>query len=209
MLGDVNIAEPQALIGFAGPRVIQQTVRETLPEGFQRSEFLLEHGAIDMILDRRDLRDRIASMLAILMNRPPLRPRPSLPEMPTGPRFQGLADWLAWQQALHPMRSTSGLDRARRVLVRTGWQGPSCPVITVGGTNGKGSAWRCLPRYSRRLAGGWRPSRRRTWSTIASESAWMASRCPQRRWSRRSSASPIHSTPIHSPFSSSMPLPRC
>ena len=58
MLGDLNIAEPRALIGFAGPRVIQQTVRETLPEGFQRSEFLLEHGAIDMIVDRRDMRDR-------------------------------------------------------------------------------------------------------------------------------------------------------
>ncbi len=66
MLGDINIAEPQALIGFAGPRVIEQTVRETLPEGFQRSEFLLDHGAIDMILDRRELRDRIASLLALL-----------------------------------------------------------------------------------------------------------------------------------------------
>lgn len=66
MLGDVNIAEPGALIGFAGPRVIQQTVRETLPEGFQRSEFLLEHGAVDMIVDRRDLRDRIANLLSIL-----------------------------------------------------------------------------------------------------------------------------------------------
>src|SRR5262245_36124189 len=71
MLGDVNIAEPKALIGFAGPRVIQQTVRETLPEGFQRSEFLLDHGAIDMIVDRRDLRDRIASLLRILLRRPP------------------------------------------------------------------------------------------------------------------------------------------
>jgi acetyl-CoA carboxylase carboxyl transferase subunit beta len=72
MLGDINIAEPHALIGFAGPRVIEQTVRETLPEGFQRSEFLLEHGAIDLILDRRDLRHRIAALLAIMMNRPPL-----------------------------------------------------------------------------------------------------------------------------------------
>ncbi len=72
MLGDINIAEPRALIGFAGPRVIEQTVRETLPEGFQRSEFLLEHGAIDLILDRRDLRDRIAALLAVMMNRPPL-----------------------------------------------------------------------------------------------------------------------------------------
>ena len=66
MLGDINIAEPRALIGFAGPRVIEQTVGETLPEGFQRSEFLQEHGAIDMIVDRREMRDRIAAMLAIL-----------------------------------------------------------------------------------------------------------------------------------------------
>jgi acetyl-CoA carboxylase carboxyl transferase subunit beta len=66
MLGDVNIAEPKALIGFAGPRVIEQTVRETLPEGFQRSEFLLEHGAIDMIIDRREMRGRIVSLLRIL-----------------------------------------------------------------------------------------------------------------------------------------------
>lgn len=70
MLGDVHIAEPKALIGFAGPRVIEQTVREQLPEGFQRSEFLLEHGAIDMIVDRRDLRDRISSLLLMLSNRP-------------------------------------------------------------------------------------------------------------------------------------------
>ena len=70
MLGDVNVAEPNALIGFAGPRVIEQTVRETLPEGFQRSEFLLEHGALDMILDRRDMRDQIADLIAILTHRP-------------------------------------------------------------------------------------------------------------------------------------------
>jgi len=74
MLGDINIAEPNALIGFAGPRVIEQTVRETLPDGFQRSEFLLEHGAIDLILDRRELRSRIASLLAILMHREALPP---------------------------------------------------------------------------------------------------------------------------------------
>lgn len=70
MLGDINIAEPQALIGFAGPRVIEQTVRETLPDGFQRSEFLLEHGAIDMIVDRHQMRDRVAAILAILTQRP-------------------------------------------------------------------------------------------------------------------------------------------
>jgi len=71
MLGDLHIAEPRALIGFAGPRVIQQTVRETLPEGFQRSEFLLEHGALDMIVDRREMRDRIGAMLRLLMGKEP------------------------------------------------------------------------------------------------------------------------------------------
>ena len=69
MLGDVNIAEPNALIGFAGPRVIEQTVHQVLPEGFQRAEFLLEHGAIDMIVPRADMRDRIASLLGILVHR--------------------------------------------------------------------------------------------------------------------------------------------
>jgi acetyl-CoA carboxylase carboxyl transferase subunit beta len=73
MLGDLNIAEPRALIGFAGPRVIEQTVRETLPESFQRSEFLLEHGGLDMILDRREMRDRIAQLLRMLQKRPPLQ----------------------------------------------------------------------------------------------------------------------------------------
>ncbi|MFI4937049.1 MAG: acetyl-CoA carboxylase, carboxyltransferase subunit beta [Candidatus Berkiellales bacterium] len=70
MLGDVNIAEPRALIGFAGPRVIEQTVRQTLPTGFQRSEFLLEHGVIDMIIDRQHLRERIACLIAKLMHQP-------------------------------------------------------------------------------------------------------------------------------------------
>jgi len=73
MLGDLNVAEPRALIGFAGPRVIQQTVRETLPEGFQRSEFLLEHGALDLIIDRREMRDRLAALLKMLMKRPVLQ----------------------------------------------------------------------------------------------------------------------------------------
>jgi acetyl-CoA carboxylase carboxyl transferase subunit beta len=69
MLGDVQVAEPNALIGFAGPRVIEQTVRETLPEGFQRSEFLLDHGAIDMIIQRKDLRDRIHNILSLMTDR--------------------------------------------------------------------------------------------------------------------------------------------
>jgi acetyl-CoA carboxylase carboxyl transferase subunit beta len=74
MLGDINIAEPGALIGFAGPRVIEQTVREKLPEGFQRSEFLLEKGAVDMIVDRRRMRDEIAALLDLLTSGQ--RPKP-------------------------------------------------------------------------------------------------------------------------------------
>ena len=69
MLGDINVAEPKALIGFAGPRVIEQTVREKLPEGFQRSEFLVEKGAIDMIVDRRDMRDKLHGLLVKLHNK--------------------------------------------------------------------------------------------------------------------------------------------
>ncbi|MCD9028545.1 acetyl-CoA carboxylase, carboxyltransferase subunit beta [Luteimonas sp. BDR2-5] len=78
MLGDVNIAEPGALIGFAGPRVIEQTVRETLPEGFQRSEFLLEHGAIDQVCDRRELRDRIARLTAMMLRQPQVEAAPAV-----------------------------------------------------------------------------------------------------------------------------------
>ena len=70
MLGDINLAEPNALIGFAGPRVIEQTVRETLPEGFQRAEFLIEKGALDQIVDRREMRDRIHQLLDLLMAPP-------------------------------------------------------------------------------------------------------------------------------------------
>jgi acetyl-CoA carboxylase carboxyl transferase subunit beta len=67
MLGDINIAEPRAMIGFAGPRVIEQTVRQTLPEGFQSAEFLLEKGAIDLIVNRNEMRDKVASILSILL----------------------------------------------------------------------------------------------------------------------------------------------
>ncbi|HZR67679.1 MAG TPA: acetyl-CoA carboxylase, carboxyltransferase subunit beta [Burkholderiales bacterium] len=70
MLGDIVIAEPRALIGFAGPRVIEQTVREKLPEGFQRAEFLLEKGAIDLIVDRRQMRDKLASLITLLQRQP-------------------------------------------------------------------------------------------------------------------------------------------
>ena len=77
MLGDVHIAEPGALIGFAGPRVIEQTIRQELPEGFQRSEFLLEHGMIDVIVDRRELKSVIARLLRHMLGLP-------APEEPNG-----------------------------------------------------------------------------------------------------------------------------
>ncbi len=72
MLGDLNVAEPRALVGFAGPRVIEQTVREKLPEGFQRSEFLLEHGQVDMIIERGELRERLGKILRQMQGKPAL-----------------------------------------------------------------------------------------------------------------------------------------
>jgi acetyl-CoA carboxylase carboxyl transferase subunit beta len=66
MLGDINMAEPRALIGFAGPRVIEQTIRQKLPEGFQRSEYLLEHGMVDMIVRRQEMKERLSRILRIL-----------------------------------------------------------------------------------------------------------------------------------------------
>jgi len=77
MLGDVHLAEPGALIGFAGPRVIEQTIKQELPSGFQRSEFLLEHGMVDMIVDRRELKGNIARLLRLMLNRP--EPAPASP----------------------------------------------------------------------------------------------------------------------------------
>jgi acetyl-CoA carboxylase carboxyl transferase subunit beta len=77
MLGDLNIAEPKALIGFAGPRVIEQTIRQTLPEGFQRSEFLLEHGMLDLVVDRRDLKTSIARALRFMRALPAPSPEPA------------------------------------------------------------------------------------------------------------------------------------
>ena len=142
MLGDLNIAEPRALIGFAGPRVIQQTVRETLPEGFQRSEFLLEHGALDMIVDRRDMRDRVSSALRVLMKLPPAATRLPPPTYRRGlilwPRARS-ASWLELQQSVHPKSIDLGLARVTQVARALGVDKARCPVITVGGTNGKGS----------------------------------------------------------------------
>jgi acetyl-CoA carboxylase carboxyl transferase subunit beta len=74
MLGDVNVAEPKALIGFAGPRVIEQTIRQTLPEGFQRSEFLLAHGMLDLVVDRRELKATIGRLLHLFVDAAPVGP---------------------------------------------------------------------------------------------------------------------------------------
>ena len=80
MLGDIHIAEPAALIGFAGPRVIEQTIREKLPDGFQRSEYLLEHGMVDMVVHRHELRNTLSNVLHMLMKRPsPVRAVQLLP----------------------------------------------------------------------------------------------------------------------------------
>ncbi|WP_020408845.1 acetyl-CoA carboxylase, carboxyltransferase subunit beta [Hahella ganghwensis] len=95
MLGDLNVAEPNALIGFAGPRVIEQTVREKLPEGFQRSEFLLEHGAIDMIISRGQMRNRLAAIIAKLQNLP-------APDAESEPEFDETAGQQAMQEGAAP-----------------------------------------------------------------------------------------------------------
>ena len=131
MLGDVNIGEPKALIGFAGARVIQQTVRETLPEGFQRSEFLLDHGALDMIVDRRDMRDRIAGLLRCSRTATPrpdagrLRHAPDRVERRRPPCVSRVSPiGSSWQETLHPNAIDLGLDRLQRTLARLNWRRP-------------------------------------------------------------------------------------
>jgi acetyl-CoA carboxylase carboxyl transferase subunit beta len=79
MLGDVQLAEPGALIGFAGPRVIEQTIREKLPEGFQRAEYLLDHGMLDMVVPRKEMRETLSRVLHIMMKQPAPRPRAPAP----------------------------------------------------------------------------------------------------------------------------------
>jgi acetyl-CoA carboxylase carboxyl transferase subunit beta len=88
MLGDLNIAEPKALIGFAGPRVIEQTIRQTLPDGFQRSEFLLEKGMIDLIVDRREMKPAIVNALKFMGAVPVAAPVPPAPEQASAPALE-------------------------------------------------------------------------------------------------------------------------
>ncbi len=157
MIGDVVIAEPGALIGFAGPRVIEQTVREKLPEGFQRAEFLLEKGAIDMIVDRRQLQGRTAETAdpvaaAAAADRLTRHPRRIPWHRPVSPPST-LAEWLAYLETLHPKAIALGLDRVESVAARLD-VAPACPVITVAGTNGKGSTCALLEHML--LADGYR-----------------------------------------------------
>ena len=154
MLGDVHIAEPGALIGFAGPRVIEQTIREKLPEGFQRAEYLKEHGMVDMVVHRHELRPTLARLCRRAVqgaatetvaapagakrrraagsgsSRGGMTPRPMTP----------VDSILARLLALHPKRIDLSLERMRRVLERLGHPERRVPpVIHVAGTNGKGS----------------------------------------------------------------------
>ena len=138
MLGDLNVAEPRALIGFAGPRVIQQTVRETLPEGFQRSEFLLDHGALDLIIDRRDMREKLSAVLRLLLRRPAAAPV-AADNATAGQAMRSLAEWLEQQEKSHPSVIDLDLSRVRAVAQRLELLPPSYRVVTVAGTNGKGS----------------------------------------------------------------------
>ena len=135
MLGDIQIAEPGALIGFAGPRVIAQTIREQLPEGFQRAEYLLEHGMMDMVVHRHELRATLSRMLHLLMKKP--RPKAARPcrrrssaatatraspqqalvhERSAQPRSDAVLERLL---ALHPKKIDLVLDRILRLLARS------------------------------------------------------------------------------------------
>ena len=163
MLGDIQIAEPGALICFAGPRVIEQTIRETLPEGFQRAEYLLDHGMLDRVVPRKDLRDELATMLRLLTNQPRLRARrpaarpsrrPPRPRHMTPPAATAVLERLT---ALHPKVIDLSLDRIERLLAALGHPERRLPpVVHVAGTNGKGSVVAML-RAGLEAAGAARP----------------------------------------------------
>ena len=142
MLGDITIAEPGAVIGFAGPRVIEETIREKLPEGFQRAEYLLEHGMVDMVVPRRELRDTLARIIDLLRRRePPTTPvvRPAGGACRSGLTLSRPRSCERLLQ-LHPKLIDLSLDRVLRLLAALGDpQEHLPPVIHVAGTNGKGS----------------------------------------------------------------------
>ena len=163
MLGDVQIAEPGALIGFSGPRVIEQTIRERLPDGFQRAEYLLDHGMIDMIVHRHQLKPTLSRLLQLMLKRPASRPaltngqlngQANGPDEQSGPRAgHSLQPTLGMNQLpapseavlerllkLHPKRIDLVLERIERLLAALGHPERKLPpVFHIAGTNGKGS----------------------------------------------------------------------
>ena len=142
MLGDVNIAEPRALIGFAGPRVIEQTIRQTLPEGFQRSEFLLDHGMLDAVVDRRDMKDvitRIVRFGRAVAARPIAAPQPFLAEAVVRPVARASVSPLDFLFSLERLGMKFGLENMATICEALGRPERAFRSVIVAGTNGKGS----------------------------------------------------------------------
>ena len=143
MLGDINIAEPKALIGFAGPRVIEQTIRQTLPEGFQRSEFLLEHGMLDAVVDRREMKDVITRVLRFGRSEAPARTAP--PALAAarrgrlGPVAPPSVTSLEFLFSLERLGMKFGLENMTTICAALGHPERSFRSVIVAGTNGKGS----------------------------------------------------------------------
>ena len=155
MLGDLNIAEPKALIGFAGPRVIEQTIRQKLPDGFQRSEFLIEHGMLDLVVDRRDMKATIASALRFMR---PSRRRPL--RCGTAVRGHAAASRAAHAElldrlfALETFGIKLGLENIARLCAALGHPERRFRSMHVAGTNGKGSVTAMV--HAALVAGGFR-----------------------------------------------------
>ena len=191
MLGDLNIAEPRALIGFAGPRVIEQTVRETLPEGFQRSEFLLEHGAIDC--HRRPARPAVAHRHRVAAADAPGRAREARrASLTCRARLVSRASssGSSGSRRRIPGRSTSGSTESRACSPAPDGPVPGSRSSRSAAPTARAPAWRCSKRCCARAAIASARSLRRTCATTASASASTASGCPTPRCSRPSSASP-------------------
>ena len=161
MLGDLNIAEPKALIGFAGPRVIEQTIRQKLPEGFQRSEFLVEHGMLDLVVDRRDMKATIARALRFMGAEPAARAQPApWPSARASNRRPDTARSLPLLDRLFALETFGiklGLENISRLCEALGHPERSFTSLHVAGTNGKGSVTAMV--HAALVAGGLRAAR--------------------------------------------------
>jgi hypothetical protein len=175
LIGDIVLAEPGALIGFAGPRVIEQTVRETLPEGFQRSEFLLEHGAIDQIVDRREMRDKLAkpdyapaqaalrqrensglgsrsrrqtlALVALSGSRLPESSSDTSERRKLNTPQRNLGQWLEYLERIHPQTIAMGLERVLQGQAGARARPGLSPSSRSGAPTAKVHAARCWRRY--------------------------------------------------------------